>query len=91
MNIAFILPSLKRVGPTIVAHSIVDSLKKSGHNIEVFYFDSIHELNFDVPTTQISFFKHIDIDRFDIIHTHMLRPDLYVALWYTFMRKSPAK
>lgn len=80
MKIAFILPSLAKKGPIIVAKDIIDVLINYEEitKIVVYYFDDIVELNFACTTEKIRFNEKIDFDYFDIIHTHMLRPDLYI-------------
>ena len=80
MRVAFILPSLANKGPIIVARDIVNELsKKDDIECKVFYFDDITELTFACPVKKISFISKINFEEFDIIHSHMLRPDLYAA------------
>lgn len=74
-----ILPSLARCGPVLVAQKIVNELKDKVH-FTVFYFDATVEVDMPVPSIQISFTKKINVREFDVVHCHMLRPDLYV--WY---------
>jgi len=80
MKIAFILPSLANKGPIIVVKDIVDNLVTNPivQNIVVFYFDEKVEVHFPCETKKISFKDKIDFDYFDVIHSHMLRPDLYL-------------
>jgi glycosyltransferase involved in cell wall biosynthesis len=82
MKIAYILPSLAKKGPIIVVYDLINELIKCKEvdEIIVYYFDDIRELNFPCKTIKISFWKSIDFDNFDIIHAHMLRPDIYVFL-----------
>ena len=81
MKVAFIIPSLRNLGPIIVVHNIVALLsKKKEIEIKVFYFDYFEDdiLSFnDVVCEKIDFFKKYDFNVFDIVHTHGLRPDLY--------------
>jgi len=80
MKIAFILPSLAKKGPIIVVKDIVDNLVTNPivQNIVIFYFDEKVEVNFPCETKRISFKDKIDFDYFDVIHSHMIRPDLYL-------------
>lgn len=78
ISVAFILPSLKSAGPIILVRNLIQALGDNIHS-EVFYFDPIVELNFDVPSRQIGFFEKIDFSCFDIVHSNMLRPDLYCS------------
>lgn len=83
MKIAFILPSLKNQGPIIVAKDIIEGLINIVEQIDVYYFDKGEgeaEVNFSCDTHLISFYEKIDFNKYDVIHTHMLRPDMYV--WF---------
>ena len=77
MKIAFILPSLANKGPIVFTKYLIESIKDKVEYIEVFYFKDIVELDLGVPTKQISFFEKIDFNKFDIIHTTMIKADLY--------------
>ncbi len=77
IKVAIILPSLANTGPIIVAQNIVNQLQHEV-NFHVFYFDDIQELQFNCPSTRINFSNPPDFSAFDIIHSHMLRPDYFV-------------
>ena len=77
MRIAFILPSLANKGPIVFTKYLIESLKDKVDYIEVFYFKDIVELDLGVPVKQIGFFEKINFDEFDIIHTTMIKADLY--------------
>jgi glycosyltransferase involved in cell wall biosynthesis len=81
MNIAFILPSLANKGPVILALELVNYFIKDGHRCDVYYFDNIKELDVPCFSKRISFFNKIDFNSYDIIHSHMFRPDLYCAIY----------
>lgn len=86
MKIAFLLPSLKNLGPIIVVKDIVDGLLKNKNvSVTIFYFDDFKEdiLDFDVDCIKINFFQKHDFSEFDIVHSHGLRPDIY-----TFFNKT---
>jgi glycogen synthase len=82
MKIAFILPALINKGPVIVAYNTIKYLKDKVDLIDVYYFDD-HErlLNFDCNIYHINKSEIIDFDKYDIIHSHTLRSDLYVYKW----------
>lgn len=81
MKIAYIVPSLVQEGLVTVPYDLVIEMCNHGHQCEVFYFEDRFPL-FDFPckTTKISFGDSIDFDDFDVIHSHGLRPDMYVAI-----------
>lgn len=81
MRIAFILPSLVNQGPGVVAQTIIRNLVCSSGKIDVFYFDEIRGLDFPCDVHQIDIHSPIDFDSYDIIHSHMYRPDKYVFKW----------
>lgn len=81
MKIAFILPSLANKGPIVFTKYLIEALKDKVDYIEVFYFKDIVELDLGVPTKQISFFEKIDFDDFDIVHSHMIKADLYNTIF----------
>lgn len=80
MKIAYIVPSLAKSGPVKVVHQLVKMLSKE-HTIDVYYFNvpaNRELLIFDAPTYRISLFDKIKFDKYDIIHTHGLKPDAYI-------------
>lgn len=80
MKIAFIVPSLIQEGVVTVAFDLVKVMNKHGHYCEVFYFDEKKpSFNFSCKTTRINFSDTIDFNYYDVIHSHGLRPDMYVA------------
>lgn len=80
MKIAFILPSLANKGPILVIQDLVGELVKHGHECHVYYFDNLVQLDMACATSQISFFKKINFNAYDVVHTNMFRPDVYCAL-----------
>lgn len=90
MKIAFIVTSLARKGPILVIQDIVCNLPVDW-DITVFYFDDVVEVSFsdNIITRKISFFKDCNIfNDFDLVHSHLLRPDIYCAF---FGRSARAK
>lgn len=94
MKIAYIVPKLAQRGPVIVVRELVAQMTAHGHECAVFYFDGgPDELDFPCVTRRISWRTGrgegrtadggtggLDFDRFDIVHSHGLRPDAYVCL-----------
>ncbi|RJX72375.1 glycosyltransferase family 1 protein [Vibrio sinensis] len=82
MKICFILPSLSKKGPNIVAADIINSLvsRKLVNKLDVYYFNDSDgpEIDIGVVPKKISFFGGVDIGIYDVVHTHMLKPDLFV-------------
>lgn len=80
MKIAYILSSLANSGPILVALDLARLMIDNGHDVDVFYFDDIQELDFPCPVHRISMRSRIDFGQYDIVHCHGVRPDLYVLL-----------
>lgn len=81
MKIAFILPKLANQGPIIVAKDIIEYLIENNVYVDIYYFDNITELSINCNNKkQINFFDKIDLEIYDVVHSHMLRPDIYI--WY---------
>ena len=81
MKVAFVVPSLANKGPVIVARDLVNAMvQKSEVTCVVYYFDQILELKFDCETVHIVSPDQMNFEGFDIVHTHMLRPDIHTAL-----------
>lgn len=88
MKIAFIVPSLANKGPIVVVDNIVKNIFGKVEQIDVFYFDDKFGVNFVCPTYKINFNTPIDFDNYDIIHSHMYRPDKYVVKWKSRIKKA---
>lgn len=90
MEIAYIVPKLAQKGPVTVAYELVCQMMAHGHVCTVFYFDEgPDELGFPCETRRIGWpgaraadggTGGLDFNRFDIVHSHGLRPDAYVCL-----------
>lgn len=81
MKIAYILPSLINKGPIILVNTLVNNLIKMGVEIDVYYFKEDKGVDFSCPTYKIVYEEAIDFDKYDIVHSHMFRPDRYVCKW----------
>lgn len=81
MKIAYILPSLRNQGPIIVVKSLSDYLVQHGCEVDIYYFDDYPGMPFSCATRRIRMNEPIDFDKYDIIHSHCLRPDKYVVKW----------
>lgn len=81
MKIAYILPSLINKGPVILVNTLVNNLMLMGVEVDIYYFKELKGIKFSCPTYKIEFDEAIDFDKYDIIHSHMFRPDLYVCKW----------
>ncbi len=88
LNVAVILPSLANKAPVQVAKDLANEMYSSGINVCVYYFDDVLEVDFLCKTEKIAFSKKMDFQKFDVVHSHMLRPDAYVWFWRLF---SPIK
>ncbi|MBR4598621.1 MAG: glycosyltransferase [Treponema sp.] len=79
MKIVYILPSLDSKAPIFIAKRLSDFFLKQGHEVYVFYFDDIIKVDFNCSCKKINMNEPIQFDDFDIVHSHMMRPDKYVA------------
>lgn len=86
MKIAFILPSLDAKGPILFTRNLVIGLVDKGCECTVFYFNDITNVSFPVECVQLNFRKCFDFSNFDIVHSTMAKPDLYVALHRTYLK-----
>lgn len=77
MKILYVVPSLANRGPIIVVRDLVEVMTRNGHQCKVIYFDDRQEIDFPCETQLIQS-KHYDFTGFDIVHSHGLRPDLFV-------------
>lgn len=80
MRIAVILPSLAQRGPILVARDIVSSLleRRLIDGACVFFFDDIVEVEFPCEVRRVKWTDRVDFSTFDVVHSHMFRPDVYV-------------
>lgn len=80
MKIAFILPSLNTTAPIKLTSNIVNSLLSTTNiEIDIYYFDkSVSSVVFNTNTFQIDFLTTFDYHKYDILHSVMFRPDLYM-------------
>lgn len=86
-KIAYIIPSLNCSGPVIALRDIIEATE-SFTDCDIYYFDSADTpLKFKSKTYKISFFSKINVRKYDIIHSHMFRADLYVYTNYLINRK----
>lgn len=80
LRIAYIVPSLRPLGPVIVVRNLVEQMTAHGHKCVVFYFDECDDkMTFACKTRQISFWKRLDFSDFDWVHAHSFRPMVYAS------------
>lgn len=81
MKIAIVVPSLTNEAPVRIALSLAEGLAVKGHLVRIFYLKNIVNIPLPshVPTTKLSFFTNENFADFDIVHTHMLKPDIFGA------------
>lgn len=80
MRIAYIIPSLYRMAPNRVVQQLVEGMMARGHECHVFYFDPVttDAMAFPCRVKRISLLRATDLTGYDVVHTHGLRPNLYV-------------
>jgi len=87
MKIAMVVPSLANKGPVILVKDIIDQIQELNENIQftVFYFDEICELSFNCECIKLDFKKKYLFQDFDIIHSHLYRPNKYIARYKNYI------
>ncbi|HEC8325008.1 TPA: glycosyltransferase family 4 protein [Providencia rettgeri] len=92
MKIGIITPSLEKQAPIMIATAIANNLANQNYDVTIFYFSGVQEvsLNKNINIVRIKFLESIEFNNFDIIHSHLFRPDLYIFL-HTFLRKKKCK
>ena len=80
MKVAIIVPSLKDLAPVNIAISIGKHLVQSGHSVTVYYLRNTIEISLfpDIEFKKLSFFGKFNWNTYDLVHSHMLRPDIFV-------------
>ena len=89
MKIAFIVPKISNQGPVIVVKEIIENIISDVDLIDLYYFDDVIELDINCNKFKISIWDRFPFENYDIIHSHMLRPDFYV--WLHKKRSDKAK
>lgn len=82
MNIAFVLPSLANTGPVLVARDIIERLPSTYSQVDVYYFGTSSEEKFSNPRVtirRVSFWSMVDFSKYDVVHSHCIWGDLYLA------------
>ncbi|WP_178137976.1 glycosyltransferase [Moritella viscosa] len=77
MNVCFLITSLARKGPILVVQDIANLLVEYNHEVSVFYFDDIVEVDFNpaVKIKKVKFPSFINFISYDVVHSHLLRGD----------------
>ena len=79
MKILYIVPSLDNKAPICLTKELADYFYDIGNDVSVAYFDDIVKVHFKCKTIRITMKTVLDFDNYEIIHTHLRRPDLYMA------------
>jgi len=72
----------------VVANDLIKFLIHKKFSCTVYYFDELVSLDFPCEVKRISFFQKINFGNYDVIHSHMFRPDLYCAYHRKFIPRS---
>lgn len=89
MRIASIVPSLRRTAPIFVATELCEGFRARGHNVTMFHLDDRLEIEPVVPHDHLAWRGLRRLQDFDIVHSHMLRPDLLAAVATCILRPRP--
>ncbi|MGY6038924.1 glycosyltransferase family 4 protein [Aeromonas sp. AE23HZ002T15] len=85
IKVAMLVPSLRNVGPIRVAYDLITEVlrKRSQYfYFEIFYFDPVGDVIFPCKSTKLNVINFYKLYSFDIVHSHMIRPDLINALLF---------
>lgn len=85
IKIAFLIPAIDAKGPNIFTLNLINGLiHNENFYCEVFHFDrgkgDADKLDFPVKNTRLKLLEKYDFSGFDIIHSTMPIPDLYVTI-----------
>jgi L-malate glycosyltransferase len=81
MKIAFVVTSLANVGPVIVVKDLIEALPPEVE-VSVFHLDDIVAITLPsrVTVRNVGFFERVDLSKFDLVHSHMMRADMFCAM-----------
>lgn len=80
MKVAIIVPSLKNVGPVLVVKNIIEYITRSSCiDVTVFYIKKSEGVTFSCNIKKLSAKNYFELYSYDVIHSHMLRPDFIVG------------
>ena len=74
-RVAIIVASLGNKGPVVVARDLASELVSKGHEVHVYHLDDVRQLTFECPVSRLDWASIRQLRRFDVVHTHSLRPD----------------
>ncbi|MDI9356641.1 MAG: glycosyltransferase family 4 protein [Chitinophagaceae bacterium] len=91
MKIAIIIPSLLPKGPIRIARDVAHYLLLHKHDVVVYYMDTKEDLldvrlKFDCPCKKLSIKTFWELRDYDVLHSHMLRPDIFLFLFGFFLK-----
>lgn len=88
MRILFIVTSLDDKAPANVAKALALYQIEKGNEVVFGYFDEIIKIDIPCKKIKLSMNEPIDFDNYDIIHSHMYRPDKYVAKYSSLINRA---
>lgn len=78
-----IIPNLSKNGPIIYVRYLLEGLKYSEVEVDVYSFDIENtELFHGIEITKLGFFNTLPFENYDIVHTHTIKADLYGLMNY---------
>ena len=82
MRIAYIITHLGQTGVNNVVLDLVKVMNAHGHECDVFYLETVKDtMTYPCGTIKLkSLWDKFDFDSFDVVHSHGLKPDLYVMI-----------
>lgn len=85
MKIAMVVPALEPKAPVLVANELSEGLLRLGHDVTILHMGRVNELETVVPVRRLNFSGVRQLKDYDVVHSHMLRPDAALA-WARILR-----
>lgn len=89
MKICYVIPAIVNKAPILVVMQLCEQMLRRGHDVTVLYFDERIELKLleGVKFERVGFYKAFDFSAYDVVHSHLLRADVFVFRNKSFFTK----
>lgn len=89
MKICYVVPAIVNKAPVLVVMQLCEQMVRRGHDVTVLFFDERVELELleGVKFERVGFYKSFDFSAYDLVHSHLLRADVFVFKNKSFFSK----